>query len=109
MEPMSQAAPASITRPDDRQLAEAFRNLESAIGDLRCIASIAEIVSEDTIERPVEGWPIDRIRKSFPELADYQIHVLSDAQTEALLFAMAELRRMVRDLSRKYYAAYEVA
>jgi hypothetical protein len=99
--------PARGRSPEfERQLANAFRELESIVCDVRNATSLMEIAAEDTVFT-AEGWLEKEIRSRFNEgLKGYRIYVFTEDQSNGVDYALRHLGDLTRKLYRDYYAGF---
>lgn len=92
-------------RAFDAQLASAFRDLESSVCDLKCMAALMNLAAEDTVLM-AEGFMAKHLRER-SGLTGYHIHVLTEEQNDGLNYALNHLYDLIRKLHETYYAGYE--
>lgn len=94
----------------ERKLADAFRELESIVCDIRNATSLMEIAAEDTVFT-AGGWLEKEIRSRFnEELKGYRIYVFTEDRSNGVDYALRHLGDLARKLHQDYYAGFgEVA
>ena len=102
------ARPDPKPRSDDKDLAEAFRNLEGGIADLRNALLVAEMMFEDVLDYGQGRGPSLFLggRKA-PD--GYMSFFLTEDQYDALHYAVFHSGDLGRALHENYHAAYEHA
>lgn len=101
------AMQAKGLRPDfEKQLAEAFRDMENIVCNVRDAANLMEVVADSTLL--VGGDCVEKeIRKRFNGgLKGYRIYVLTEEQSVAVTYAIKHLTDLTGHLHREYYAGF---
>lgn len=104
MADLSNSTPAPA-RANDRELAAAYRDMESAIMDLRSMALLMEMAVEDTIGAR-GGKLIEHVQRHAGLGDGYRIIALTKDQSDGLEYALNHIGNLARDLSRTYYAGF---
>ncbi|WP_056305836.1 hypothetical protein [Methylobacterium sp. Leaf100] len=92
-------------RPNDRELAAAYRDMEGAICNLRSMALLMGMTVEDTVIQG-GGALVDHIKRQAGPMKGYRIVVMTEEQSESLEYALNHISDLAINLSRTYYAGF---
>lgn len=90
----------------DADLAQAYRDLEDGIADVRNMSAVMWVVQEHAIGSLDD--PMQRLvrERTGTLLTGYEVFVLTKDQSDALSFSLHRLDMMIRELRKTYYAGF---
>jgi hypothetical protein len=94
-------------RLSDAELANAYRELEDIISNVRDACLLMEVAAEDTVmadETDFEKWIRGKIGGD--GMPGYKIWVSTKNEAVAICYAMNHLGNLVRKLHEEYYAGW---